>query len=285
MNMRESFYRGKIDLAIDYIEENFEKRITTSELARVSAFSEYHFHRIFKAITGETVNRYVKRLKMAKSRRVLQLDNKPITEVALDYGYKSSANFARDFKQYFNESASQIRKNRKKETTLGDIPENLNLVNRGFRDYPPFTVIYKRVNTGYNPGEIQKAFRELLEWIHVHNLTFENVRSFGIGYDDPDYINPEKCRYDACISLQEDIPHNGEPFNMKIIDPGRCMVFLFEGKGEDFGKSWDYVFQRAIQTEGIRPGDKPHFEEYLPSERFKEGIFRANLCLPVLPLT
>jgi AraC family transcriptional regulator len=284
MNNTESFYIQKINLAMDYIEENFEKKITTPELARISAFSEYHFHRIFKAITGETVNRYVKRLKMAKSRRVLQLDNKPITEIALDYGYKSSANFARDFKQYFNESASHIRKHGSKGSLIPDIPVDLNLTHIGFRNYPAFKVIYKRVLTGYNPVEIQKSFQELLEWIYKNKLAFEDVRSFGIGYDDPDYIDPEKCRYDACVSLQKEIPLNVEPFNIKIIDPGKCIVFLFEGKGKDFEKSWDYVFQTVIHKEGIRPGDKPHFEEYLHSDRFNEGIFRANLCLPVLPL-
>jgi len=285
MTDTEVFYIQKINLALDFIEENFEKKITTSELAKISAFSEFHFHRIFKVIIGETVNQYVKRLKMTKSKRTLQLDTKPITQIAMDYGYNSSANFARDYKQYFKESASQQRQHKSREVSNLEVPYNLNLKQVGFIEYPSISVIYKRVLTGYNPIEINKAFQELLAWIYKNKLDFKDLRSYGIGYDDPDYIESEKCRYDACISLKKDIPVNTDPFNSKTIYPGQCMVFLFEGKGEDFGKAWDYVFKTAVHTKGYRPGDKPHFEEYLFSEHYEEGIFRVNLCLPVLSIT
>lgn len=283
MTDNQSFYTQKVNLALDFIEENFEMKITTAQLADISAFSEFHFHRIFKAITGETVNRYVKRLKMSKSRRTLTLDNKPITEVALDYGYTSSANFARDFKQYFDESASSVRDKRASTDPLP--PDGLNLSYVGYRDYPPFEVIYKRVMTGYRPLEIRKAFQELLDWIQKNNLPFESVRSYGIGYDDPDFIDPDKCRYDACVTVDKDVSYDIESFNRKTVNPGRCLVYLLEGKSEDFGRAWDYVFKKVIHTEGIRPGDSPHFEEYVASERYEEGIFKAFLFLPVLPLT
>jgi len=73
------FYVQRTNRAIDYIEEHLDSKITTSQLAKVSAFSEYHFHRIFKFVTGEKVNQYIKRLKMDKSKRALILDTKPIS--------------------------------------------------------------------------------------------------------------------------------------------------------------------------------------------------------------
>ena len=285
MNNTKLFYIQKINLALDYIDENFGRKITTIELASISAFSEFHFHRIFKAVTGETVNRYVKRLKMGKSKRVLQLDNKSITDIALDYGYKSSANFARDFKQYYSQSASEIRHQSLNKSIMIEKPAHLKLESAGFRDYSSIPVLYKRVLTGYDPEEVSRAFRELYEWIQKNKIGFNDIRSIGIGYDDPDYIDPDKCRYDACITFKKKIPIDTEPFSTKTINPGRCRVFRFEGKGKDFGKAWDYVFKTVINSDGIRPGDKPHFEEYLVSERFSEGIFKVNLCLPVLPIT
>jgi len=284
MTDTESFYIQKINLALDFIEVNFEKKITTPELADISAFSEFHFHRIFKAIIGETVNQYIKRQKMVKSKRTIQYDTKPITEIAMDYGYSSSANFARDYKQYFNESASQHRQHKTQDVSHPDLPFNLNLKLVGFKEYSPISLIYKRVLTGYNPVEINKAFQELLDWINTNKLAYTELKTYGIGYDDPDFVEMGKCRYDACISLKKDIPVNTYPFNTKTIFPGQCLVYQFEGKGEDFGKAWDYVFKTVVHTKGIRPGDKPHFEEYLYSERFNEGIFCANLCLPVLPI-
>jgi DNA gyrase inhibitor GyrI len=151
----------------------------------------------------------------------------------------------------------------------------------GFKNYSPFEVIYRRVLFGYNPTEIKKAFKQLLEYAHKQKLEYHELRTFGIGYDDPDFISPSRCRYDACISLQNENDFDLGLFNIKTIHPGKCIVYLFEGKAEDFSSAWDIVFRKAISNNNIRLVDKPHFEEYLQSNRATEGLFKANLCLPV----
>lgn len=275
------FYVQRINIAIDYIEDHLDSKITTTRLAEVSAFSEFHFHRIFKLVTGETVNQYVKRLKMDKSKRVLVLDSKSITDIAFDFGYSNSANFARDIKKYFNKSASDIRKTLPMARAMPEIKtEHLRFI--GVENFSPIPVIYKRIMTGYNPMDVRKAFNELFEFIQREKLAFDDLRSIGIGYDDPDYTELNKCRYDACISMKNDHEIETEEFNSRIYEPGKCVVFQFDGKGEEFSRAWDYVFKFVLSIDNFRPGDKPHFEEYLPSQKYAEGIFTANLCLPIV---
>ena len=48
-------YQKRIDKVLSYIEANLENKLSLTELAKVSSFSVYHFHRIFTGILGETV--------------------------------------------------------------------------------------------------------------------------------------------------------------------------------------------------------------------------------------
>jgi AraC-like DNA-binding protein len=49
-------YVGRVNRVIDYIEENIDTELTLETLAKVASFSRFHFHRIFSALVGETLN-------------------------------------------------------------------------------------------------------------------------------------------------------------------------------------------------------------------------------------
>lgn len=103
-------YISRINRVIDYIELNIDKDLSLEKLAQVANFSQFHFHRIFRALMGETLNRYIQRIRV--ERAALQLISNPkktITEIAFDCGFSGSAPFARAFKDFFKMSASEWR--------------------------------------------------------------------------------------------------------------------------------------------------------------------------------
>ena len=96
--LRES-YIARINRVIDYVEANIDKELTLSELAEVALFSPFHFHRIFSAIVGETLNGFIQRLRIEKAATMLvQNPKKSITEIAFDCGFSGSSAFARAFR-------------------------------------------------------------------------------------------------------------------------------------------------------------------------------------------
>lgn len=64
-------YWKRIYVLQDYVEKNPTENFTSEQLARVSGLSKYHFHRIFKALTNESVFQYVSRTKMEWSAGLL----------------------------------------------------------------------------------------------------------------------------------------------------------------------------------------------------------------------
>ncbi|MDB9529331.1 AraC family transcriptional regulator [Oscillatoria sp. CS-180] len=103
-------YQSRINRVLDYIEANLGCELALSKLAEVAMFSPYHFHRIFRALVGETPSQFVQRVRLEKAAALL-LNNlaQPITTVALDCGFSSSATFARAFRDKFGLTASEWR--------------------------------------------------------------------------------------------------------------------------------------------------------------------------------
>ncbi|MBL1223929.1 helix-turn-helix transcriptional regulator [Enterococcus sp. BWR-S5] len=104
-------YLRLINKAEDYIEQNLKRPIFLSDLAKNAHLSEFHFHRIFKKYSTETVNEFVLRVKLERAAIFLCVNpHISITTIALDYGYSDSSSFSRSFKKHFGISPLKYRK-------------------------------------------------------------------------------------------------------------------------------------------------------------------------------
>lgn len=110
INSKQSYVR-LINKAEDYIEKNLKESIQLKDLAKNANLSEFHFHRIFKKYSSETVNEFVTRFKIERAAIFLCVSpNISITTIAMEYGYNDSSSFSRTFKKHFNVSPMEYRK-------------------------------------------------------------------------------------------------------------------------------------------------------------------------------
>jgi AraC family transcriptional regulator len=105
-----SEYVERINRVIDYLRGNLDRQVKLEELAKVACFSEFHFHRIFGAVTGETLNSFTNRLRLEKAARLLRYSDQSLTDIALHCGFSSSATFSRAFRSGYDTSPSEFRK-------------------------------------------------------------------------------------------------------------------------------------------------------------------------------
>src|SRR5580698_6722980 len=103
-------YTQRIDRVIDYLRGNLDRQVKLKELARVACLSEFHFHRIFGAVSGETLNNFTNRLRLEKAARLLRYSDQSVTDIAFDCGFSSSATFSRAFRSGYDTSPRQFRK-------------------------------------------------------------------------------------------------------------------------------------------------------------------------------
>ena len=60
-------YVDRVNRAIDHITRNLAEPLQLEDVARVACFSPYHFHRIFRALVGETLHDFVKRVRLERA--------------------------------------------------------------------------------------------------------------------------------------------------------------------------------------------------------------------------
>src|SRR5215471_6331337 len=103
-------YERRVYRVMDYIEGHLAEELTLEQLAAVAAFSPFHFHRVFAAITGETLSDFIRRIRLERAASALaMLHETSVLEIALRCGFSSAATFARAFKGYFGMSATEWR--------------------------------------------------------------------------------------------------------------------------------------------------------------------------------
>jgi len=83
---------------------------SVTEIAATIGMSNFHFIRQFKAVFGETPNRYRVRHRMELAREKLSIGNEPITEICMNLGYSSLGSFSTLFSRYFGLSPTNYRK-------------------------------------------------------------------------------------------------------------------------------------------------------------------------------
>src|SRR6476469_692713 len=103
-------YINRINQVFSFIDENLDADLSLEKIAEVAHFSPFHFHRIFKAITGETLNAYLNRRRIEKAAATLiHQRNKSVTEISLQNGFISNSSFTRAFKKFYGLSPTEFR--------------------------------------------------------------------------------------------------------------------------------------------------------------------------------
>jgi AraC-like DNA-binding protein len=100
-----------VEQAIDYIKNNYHKKVTLSELANQVNYSQFHFIRIFQKETGKTPFEYLTDIRVNKAKEFLSTTNQSITEICLQCGLQNSSHFANFFKSHTGVSPSEFRQN------------------------------------------------------------------------------------------------------------------------------------------------------------------------------
>jgi len=84
-------YKKRVCFAMNFISQNIERDLSLDEIAETASFYKYHFHRIFKAVVGETVASIIRRLRLElAANRLLSKHHDDITTIAMDGGFSSS---------------------------------------------------------------------------------------------------------------------------------------------------------------------------------------------------
>ncbi len=103
-------YIARINRVVDHISANLAGTLDLQALADVAYFSPWHFHRVFQAVTGETLADCVRRLRLEAAAQRLIFTPQTALQIALDTGFASAEVFSRAFRTHFDMTPTAWRR-------------------------------------------------------------------------------------------------------------------------------------------------------------------------------
>ena len=138
----------RMNLAIEYIEDNLDGEIAIEEVAKIAYSSKFHFHRMFHAVFNVTPAEYIRKRKLTKAAAELASGGERVIEIAAKYGYDSPNAFTRAFRKLHGLNPSKVRSSQVKLSAYNRVSFHLEAKGKEMLDYrliekPAFKVIGK----------------------------------------------------------------------------------------------------------------------------------------------
>jgi AraC family transcriptional regulator len=278
-------YVDRVNRAIDHITRNLARPLKLDAVAKVAAFSPFHFHRIFRAMVGETLLDFVKRTRLERALYLMSHGPKPLTEIALDVGFNSSSDFSRSFKAQFGVSPRAFdlkawRKKGQEQLAIKIARTNDDGFKVKLRELPARRVAYLRVFRPFEQGRVPRAAAKLVTWARERNLA--GGQWLGYQWEEADLVPLEKCRCDVGLVVPEGVALSGEVSEQRFPSM-RVAEVEVKGDLDVEMRAFDWLYGTWLPKSGFAPDHQPAFEAWngLPFEH-GESHFELRIQLAVV---
>jgi len=289
----EQLHAQKMLRVLSHIQEELNSELSLEELANVASMSRYHFHRVFRAATGESLQEHIKRLKLERAAQLIRQSDRKIVGIALESGFNSHEGFSRAFRKHFKVSPSDYRYlARGQSHSDSNIYYNSDLTNFELRiygetkmnvsisNYSGFYAAYVKHIGSYS--DVGASWNTLMHWAQKERIITKSSRYFGIGYDDVSVTPESKLRYDACITLEG--ARNGDGIiGVQYIKGGLFAVVEHKGSHDSIEETYLELYGSWLPKSKYVLADRPCLVEYLNSPfdtKVKE--LRTLIYLPLV---
>jgi AraC family transcriptional regulator len=296
-------YHERVNRVLDYIGKNLDQELSLARLSDVACFSPFHFHRIFQAVTGETLNTHVRRVRLERAALLMKASpRKRITDVALETGFAGTAEFSRAFRNQFDRAPSswdrrsplENSKICKAEETpsfysLEELESWKAAANVPVRlgRFHSFRYVYTRVFAPYGNSRLVDAYHALLAWLADRGTDIRDVVVIGMSQDDPAITPAEKCRYDMgaafpnpagdCLlakivrsrgrtvvaSRPEASECTPRGFSVRDFDSQEIAAIHCTGDLGNVDRAWHYLYRIWLPAAAFEPADLPAMEVFV----------------------
>lgn len=294
-------YQERINQVLHAIHANLSGDLGVKVLARIACYSPFHFQRIFRQVTGESVHDYISRSRLEWAANLLIFNPEAsIMAVAAECGFHSNASFSHAFKARF-ECAPMIWRQEGYEQRIeglktlwaesGDNPYPLYYKKTlaGDEDTPlpdihmerleDIRVAYLR-HRGYDRN-IGAVWDRLLTWAADQGVDAGAEQMIGLYHSNPDLIPYDQCRYVACLTLPETI-YRTRGVGVMSIPGGLYATCDAEGAFGELLYLMHNLYHKWLPESDYEARNIPPHALYLENHFInRSGRYRVHFRIPV----
>lgn len=293
-------YKNRMNRVLEYIDQHLEADLSLNTISKIACFSPFHFHRIFKFITNETLNDYITRRKIEKSALDLLHKNTKTTEIAHNYGFSDGSSFSKTFKKYYGINPTEFRK--QNPHRIGRIRQ---LKSKNGQEYPDKDTYICRMEhlkqwiqmhaeikikemptmklayvSSIGTQNLANAYQKLIQWATPKGLMHAQAKIVTIYHDSFKVTQANKVRMSASIILNKPAETDGAIGQTSIAE-GKFIVGSFEIEMHEFETAWTGLFL-WMNEHGYKKADREPFEIHHNNyHEHPEKKAMVDLCIPI----
>ncbi len=283
-----AFYEQNLNIIIEYIHNNLDRKIDIKTLAEISNLSLFHFHRISRALLREPIGAYISRARLETAAKMIRYTSLDIESIAYNVGFETPSSLSKQFKARFGISPSAYRKDKSftiKKTesmlTLFKRDKTLNIKKPKILNIEEKTCIYLRLQGHYSTLNYVAAYEKLWKEVKAQKLFTAGIEHLGLSYNDPHVTDSDKLRYDTCLIIKKDASPTGD-IGVKTLKSGKFAVFLYKGSYEFFQDVYDYIFNDWFLNSQYELREETVREKHISNpERTEPHELKTEIYIPI----
>lgn len=275
-------FEARLARVLVHIHDNLDGDLSLDALADIACLSRFHFHRAFRAVTGETLAEAIRRIRLLTAANALLQDGAPLDAVATRHGYADAASFSRAFRAFHQMSPGEFRERGVR------LANDLRLNPGAAAMYPvaietlPAARAAGVLHTGPYAG-IGAAFQKLGAILAARGLFAKTQALFAVYHDAPDARPEAELRSHVAVILGDGFPADLPGLDYFDIAGGRHAVLQHTGPYATLGPAYEWLYGKWLPQSGEEPRDAPPIELYVNDPRTTPAAnLRTDIRLPLV---
>jgi len=270
-----------IERAVTFIAESLQAEHVPKleEIAQASNLSKYHFHRLYRLVTGETCHQTITRLRLARGVATLTNPNATVTDAAMNAGFSSSQSFAKAMKNVTSETATDLKADPERlammvqllgHATNTDVKRPIAIE---LASIEPFEIVVTRTEGVY--PELHQTYEGLFDLAGGP----EGVLAIlGLPLGDIDGPEPDTFAFDCGLKIVDMSVELPSAFSVHNIGAGHYLVARNKGSYDGLPHTVDALFRYILTHADIGISDEPLLFHYLDSpDETPEAELRTDI--------
>ncbi|WDM66754.1 AraC family transcriptional regulator [Xanthomonas cucurbitae] len=260
-----------------------------AELAAIAHQSPYHFHRVYRALTGEPVGQTVARLRLSQALHLLGRGDASVTEVALAVGYQTPQALARACRNALQASPSVLRASpalrASKLQQLSAPPSGARVASAplavSVQTLEPFELVVLRKRGAFD--DLDRGFGQIVAWAARAGVVDHLQCLVGLPLSDhrdvPAHAHLFECGVGFATSA---FATPAAPLQLRHLNGGLHAVLRQVGSYAGLEDALDCMLAFWLPGSGYVLREAPvHYLFLDDPEETPEAILRADIRIPV----
>lgn len=283
--MPSDLWTRRVHQVMDHVRDRPAEIHTLEALAAVAHSSPFHFHRIFRAVAGETVGSFVQRARLERAAYLMK--SKPgrsLTSIALDTGFATSQEFSRTFRRNYGIAPSRWNRRsrlaapegRAEHRSSPPVEAEARVV-----DHDPMRLAYTRIRPAFHQPALSAGFEQLVRSLDDRGVPWQDAQVVGMSWDNYETTPMDRLSYDLCVEVPDAVEAAG-PFGIHELGAFQAVEVECDGPLQSIADAWDYLYETWFPQSDFEPADLPALKWFArPAAEMRWDAWQVACSIPL----